>query len=211
MTTLERKFIFANLQWKETIPTALYMFAIVPPPALSLKIHEQRISFSKKYGFKKALKPPVHITLFDPFTIQQADAARFEDHILSLKHWAQNQPSFKVELVNYSYFNNPGSPVIFIDVARNLHLKMLHASFVKQIKRHMVIKTSDKIYKPHVTIGYRDIDPGVFPGIKTHYSRQRFNASFKCDAIYLWKHDGHNWQIHEEFALDKKQEQLTLF
>ena len=45
----------------------LYMFAIMPPEAETNEISKERQMFAENYNCFKALKPPVHITLYEPF------------------------------------------------------------------------------------------------------------------------------------------------
>src|SRR5437870_1728391 len=103
--------------------SVLYMFAIMPPQSLSAEIHEERVDLFKKYKFTTALKPPVHITLFDPFEIETDEAAGFERRIDFLQRWAERQRRFQVRLQNYNFFNNTRRPVVYIDVLKNLQLK----------------------------------------------------------------------------------------
>ncbi len=192
-------------------PTELYMFAIVPPPELAAEIHTVRVLFAEKYGFEKALKPPVHITLFQPFEIPVSQVKEFEKKISKIQDWADHEIPFTIDLNNYDYFDNKLSPVLFIDVIRSLQLIKFHKGFVNEMKKYPEVEIQKSQYKPHITIGYRDVDPNVFPVIKAAYSKKTFKASFECKAFYLWKHDRQNWQILKEFGLNGTNNQLALF
>ncbi len=176
-------------------PTQLYMFAIMPPPDLSARIHNERLAFAEQYKFVKALKPPVHITLYPPFQIRIADVSAFEEQISKIQNWASSKAPFYIELNNYGYFENFRSPVLYIDVLRSVQLIELHTDFLKELEKYIDVKKKNDRYNPHITIGYRDIDPGVFPAIKTAYSKRVFKATFPCSTFHLWKHDGQNWQV----------------
>lgn len=191
--------------------TVLYMFAIMPPEELSSNIHLKRTEFFEKYHFRKALKPPVHITLYNPFHIDGTSLSLFEHFVVQLQNWADQQSSFQIDLRNYNFFENPGQPVVFIDVVKNRKLQELHSRFIKKLKKHMPINNEPVSYKPHITIGYKDVTPEVFPQIKTYYSKQTFSGSFPCNSFYLWKHNGKNWEIDTTFHLNGKVEQLKLF
>jgi 2'-5' RNA ligase len=192
-------------------PTVLYMFAITPPPDLAHAIHQVRLNFSDKYKFKKALKPPVHITLFPPFKIPTPTTTSFEQDVQSLKNWSEKLDPFDIQLDDYNFFHNRRSPVLFIDVIRNTQLNKLHTDFLKEFQKYYNFEKPKDTYKPHITIGYRDVTPESFPAIKTDYSKQKFSAVFNCDKFFLWKHDGQNWQVLQEFLLTGKKEQLALF
>ena len=186
------------------------MFALMPPRELALRIEAERLRFAEKYNCVKALKPPVHITLFNPFK----SPTDIEHKFTKIQQWATLQTPFSIELINYNFFANPVSPVVYIDVAQNENLKILHKQFLKQLRNYIEIQAQSNKYKPHFTIGYRDISANVFPAIVKEYSSLRFSASFVCDCIFLWKHNGVNWQIQNEFGFmgnSQKSRQQPLF
>ncbi len=74
----------------------------------------------------------------------------------------------------------------------------MQESFAAYLKRMKFNKCSPR-RKHHITIGYKDIPTKALPAIKEAYASRPFNASFKCDHIKLWKHDGANWQTAANF------------
>lgn len=194
-----------------TEQTSLYMFAIMPSSELAEKIHNERINFAEEFGYVKGLKPPVHITLYEPFQIPSSETSTFETGIRSIQKWADTQQSFEIELKNFNYFDHGLHPVVYIDVVRNNELKALHSGFVKELKRYIEMKKQRDTYRPHITIGYRDIPVQAFKAIREVYSKKRFSAAFNCRSFYLWKHDGKNWQVKHEFLLNGIKEQMSLF
>lgn len=186
--------------------SVLYMFAIMPPQSLSAEIHEQRIDFFKKSRFTTASKPPVHITLFDPFEIEADEAPEFESRIDFLQRWAERQRRFQVRLQNYNFFNNPRRPAAYMDVLKNFQLKQLQARFLDELKKYVGTVKRYTAHKPHVTIGYKN-EPVVTEGHK----QQGFQASFECNTFFLWRHNRNNWQIVKEFKLNGADEQQSLF
>jgi 2'-5' RNA ligase len=90
----------------------LYMFAIMPPHSLALKIDDERKNFAEKYKCIKALKPPVHITLYEPFK----SPSKIEQEITDIHSWAERQKPFQVDVKNFNFFRHSASPVIYIDV-----------------------------------------------------------------------------------------------
>ncbi len=191
--------------------TSLYMFALMPPPELSGTIHAIREDFSKKFKFKKALKPPVHITLFDPFQIPEASSLIFEQTITQMQQWASLQAPFNIDLRNYNFFNNPQHPVVYVDVIKRSSIKNFHSNFITELTKYKLTNKHPHSFTPHVTIGYRDVTIDAFPLIRAYYSQQTFSSSFTCNTFYLWKHNGANWQVIKTYYLDGKGEQLTLF
>jgi 2'-5' RNA ligase len=189
----------------------LYMFAIVPPPELALQIHEKRLAFANKYGFVKALKPPVHITLYPPFTIHLADSIKFEKVILVISAWAATQHPFGIALHNYNFFDHPRrAPVLHIDVVKNAELQALHKSFLRELRKYISVESTGG-FNPHITIGYRDTTHEAFAAIKADYAQQTFEASFQCRAFYLWKQIDNKWQVLMQYDLQDKPVQSSLF
>jgi 2'-5' RNA ligase len=185
------------------------MFAIMPPHSLALKIDDERKNFAEKYKCIKALKPPVHITLYEPFKYSY----EIEDEIKGIQPWTERQKPFQVELKNFNFFRHSTSPVIYIDVVKNDALTLLHKTFIEQLKKYMPVEKHNSKYTPHFTIGYRDVPAAIFPEIMHEYSKRRFSASFEVSSIYFWKHDGKNWQIQNEFKMGLSSEpvQKALF
>lgn len=173
------------------------MFAIMPPEKLAIRIDDERKNFAEKYKAIKALKPPVHITLYEPFK----EDIEFEEHIMGINPWVERQKPFPVELKNYNFFRHSTSPVIYIDVVKNEALGVLHRTFIEQLKKYLPIERNATKYTPHITIGYRDIPAAIFPEIMHEYSPKRFSASFEVSSIYLWKHNTKNWEIRQEFKM----------
>jgi 2'-5' RNA ligase len=181
------------------------MFAIVPPPDQAEIINGQRLVFAQQYGFKRALKPPVHITLVPPFHVPQEQVPVFERLILRLSSWTDTLQSFDIELKDFGFFENPAqqSPVVFIDVVQSAALQALYQAIRKRLSVHPNIKrVLHSSYNPHVTIGYRDLSWEAFPAIRADYRQRHFTAYFPCKNICLWKHDGINWRLHHAFSFD---------
>lgn len=191
--------------------TSLYMFAIMPPPDLAAKIHNERLNFAEEFKFVKALKPPVHITLYPPFKIPISLAPGFENAIKHLQHWADKQVTFDIQLKDYEFFKNKYKPVVYIQVTKNELLNTLNKSFLIELAHYLQIEKSKVPFKPHFTIGYRDVDPEVFPAIMDAYSKRLFSGHFICNSIYLWKHNRENWQVLHEFPLRNIKVQQSLF
>ena len=198
----------------------LYMIAIMPPEELEQRIQKERIEFSENYNCVKALKPPVHITMYDPFETED----EFEACASGLQKWADRQRSFDVKLDNYGFFENPEKPVFFIKVVKDENIAGLRTELLREMKKYveaagdellvngkLVPKSKPMPFNPHITLGYRDLSPNLVPTIKQDYARRRMQATFLCYALYLWKHDGKNWRVVNTFKLNGQEEQLSLF
>jgi 2'-5' RNA ligase len=179
----------------------LYMLAVMPPPELTRDIERIRTEFADKYRCVAALKPPVHITLIPPYKAAKDTEAVL---ITQLEEWGRLQIPFPVTLENYSVFNNNG--VVFISVSPNdllqlfqkdLRTKFLSMYPLAEVKRY----TS---FHPHITIGYRDIPPEVFPVAAKEYLSREFFATFVTDRFYLWRHNTKKWEVIHSFGIGNR-------
>ncbi len=199
----------------------LYMMAVVPPADLEVRIQKERIFFAERYNCVKALKPPVHITVYEPFK-EEAD---LPIRLKPLQQWADKIEPFIVIIDNYGFFDNPRSRVAFIHVVKDEAITQLRTGLLKELKKYLeedepeyinnkpVPRAKPQPFNPHFTIGYRDVPPALLPTIKQDYLRRQFKGSFTCDAIHLWRHNGTNWQTVYTFQLSGKKAQAapTLF
>jgi 2'-5' RNA ligase len=176
------------------------MFAIMPPDELALAIDKERKEFARKYNFIKALKPPVHMTLYEPFKL----ADEIESGLGAIRNLIARQKTFVVNLYDFNFFVKFPKPVIFIDVERTDALSLLQKELLKMVNSIRGKKSILNSFNPHFTICYReDISPGLFNEIREEYIQKHFSASFVCNAIYLWKHNGANWQVQKTFEFGK--------
>ncbi|RYE22349.1 MAG: 2'-5' RNA ligase family protein [Sphingobacteriales bacterium] len=169
---------------------SLYFFAILPPDELAEKLDAIRVEVSEKYLCYAALKPPVHITLYPPFK-----DVNIEKRFSLMSSWIQRQPIFDIQLKDFNFFKNREHPVVYADVVKNLQLQQLQAGLKRYLRRFVPTTKESYSFKPHITLGYRDIKPEVFPDIIRDFSKRTFEASFTADTVYLLKHDGKKWNI----------------
>jgi len=185
----------------------LYLTAILPPEDLTEQIDAIRKECAELFGVEAALKPPVHITLFRPFSIEDER----ENQILKLlSPIGHHHSSFKVNLENFDTFNNQ---VVFIRVLKNEGLADLQREISGIYNRNKIDPKEFKsrsTFNPHITIAYRDIPAAVFPAMWEVYKNRKFKRSFTAESFILLKHDGKKWQPFKEFTL-KKQEENLLF
>ena len=174
------------------------MFAILPPEDVAQRIQNERLHFAERYNCVKALKPPVHITIYPPFEEKES----FEKEITSMQQWVATQNAFHINVKNYNYFKNRFSPVVYIDVEENKNLQGFGKGFVTRLRKYIHVKTGFGTFKPHFTIGYRDVPPTLLPAIIDYYTERTFTASFNVDSIFLWRHSGKNWETIQEFKLE---------
>ncbi|HYK77004.1 MAG TPA: 2'-5' RNA ligase family protein [Daejeonella sp.] len=178
--------------------SSLYLLGILPPARLSEQIHQIRLECSRKFGVQKALRPPVHITLYPPFWSEDA----FEKQLILLLNLQTAQLSpFKQVLENFGAFQ---PRVVFIRAHPNQALLNLHQSIIELFQKHPIDKREQHkqgAFHPHITIAYRDVLPEIFPLIWQDYKDRKFKHSFNVKKYALLKHDGLKWHVLESFKL----------
>ncbi|TQM51538.1 2'-5' RNA ligase [Arcticibacter tournemirensis] len=186
---------------------SLYLTAILPPAPLAEEIDEIRKEISEKYRVYKALRPPVHVTLFRPVNIDDD----IEKYLIQwLKPVCHLHNPFEQQLENYDSFNNH---TVYIRVPKSALLQALQKDISAVFNKNKIDPPEMKgntSFNPHVTVAYRDVSPEVFAGIWEEYKNKKFRRSFTIDKFTLLKHDGHRWNILKEFPLQKP-EILQLF
>lgn len=183
----------------------LYFIAIVPPREIAERIHEIRKDFAKKYQSEAALKPPVHLTLKEPFLMEPKDELILKRKLNFIA--SQTQPFHHV-LKNFDRFQEH---TIFIKAELHPFLKQLKTHIKKLFKTTFYYLQQDQMpFNPHYTIAYRDIPTGQFQKAFSAFEHKTFFAEFTCNQFVLMKHDGMKWQNLEKYRLTAMP-QVTLF
>lgn len=184
---------------------SLYLTAIVPDAELTDQIEEIRRECAECYNVKAALKPPVHITLFKPISVE---FEREKELVRVLNEVSSKHQPFTLSLENFDTFNNQ---VVFIKVLKTEPLGNLQKDISSVYhRRHLETEEikSKKTFHPHITIAYRDIPRTTFPALWNEYKNKRFKRNFSVNGFILFKHNGHKWEVFEEFTLRKVDESL---
>jgi 2'-5' RNA ligase len=183
----------------------LYFIAIVPPKEVAESIHQIRLEFAEKYHSEEALKPPVHLTLKEPFTMDMKDELVLKRRLSFI---ATQQQSFRHILENFDRFQRH---TIYIRAEKHPLLNTLKKSIKKLFKNSFYYVQQDQMpFNPHYTIAYRDIGEHIFEMAFADYESRKFHAEFECNEFILFKHNGKQWHNIEVFKLNGMPE-ITLF
>ncbi|MEJ7692226.1 2'-5' RNA ligase family protein [Daejeonella sp.] len=189
--------------------TSLYLIAILPPEDLSRQIHDIRLQCAEKFGVQKALKPPVHITLYRPFKIEDAFEGRM---IRLLQSLASGLQPFRQDIENFEAFD---SHAVVIRALKNPEIMRLQRAVASVFRKNEIDRQSpgskNLPFRPHLTVAYRDILPEVFPMIWNEYKDARFKRAFTVEHFSLLKHDGEKWNRINDFKLSQMVRQPELF
>ncbi|SKB37407.1 2'-5' RNA ligase family protein [Daejeonella lutea] len=189
--------------------SSLYLIAILPPADLSSQINEIRVQCSEKFGVRRALEPPVNISLYRPFKMEQA----FESKMCRmLQSVASGFEPFRQDLENFEAFD---MNAVVIRALKNPQMMKLQRSVASIFRKNKLDKqpagSKNLAFRPHVAIAYRDILPEVFPMLWQEYKDVRFKRNFTNDQFSILKHDGKEWNKIQDFKLSGQKGQLDLF
>ncbi|RFM30526.1 2'-5' RNA ligase family protein [Deminuibacter soli] len=173
----------------------LYFIAIIPPEIIRENIIAFQTDLRDNYNSAAALKVIPHITLKAPFQLPA------EAHT-SLLQWFRElycaTGIFTVTLNGFNMFNNKAHPVIFVQPVANASLFALQKEIVHNFHEHFpMIQVPDLElrFKPHITIGYRDLTPQQFTAAWKVYQAKPYNASFDVTGFHLLQHDTRQWNV----------------
>ncbi|HUP11300.1 MAG TPA: RNA 2',3'-cyclic phosphodiesterase [Niastella sp.] len=177
----------------------LYFIAIVAPEAINQQVLEWKHYMLQHFNCKVALKSPAHITLIPPFDMRDTMQHELEEVLLE---FAQEQPSFSIQLKNFAAFK---PRVLYVHVQPNTHLSELQA----QLQAYLLdtsfpIKKEDRPFHPHVTIANRDLQKDDFPQAWQYFQQVSYEVSFVADTISLLRHNGQLWEVANSFPLRNK-------
>ena len=184
---------------------ALYFIAILPPKEVAELIHEIRLDFAVKYKSEEALKPPVHLTLKEPFTMDIK-----EELILKRKlNFIATQQQPFVQILNG--FGRYQKHAIYIKANEDQKLTELKKGIQKLFKSVFYYVQQDQMpFNPHYSIAYRDLGSGIFDKAFAYYEHQEFSAQFNCAQFCLLKYDGKQWYNIQTYGLSGAPK-ITLF
>lgn len=169
----------------------LYFLAILPPPLAGGEIHQVRLECAEKFKVYKALRPPVHITLYKPFHAEEV----LEEKIIDLlKAGTSELPSFTQELENFGSFRKK---VVYINALKSQELISLQSRVNSVILGNQLDPKPDEqpnpSFNPHITIAYRDLQAQDFPAVWNEYREREFRLSFPVGEFTLLKHQQGVW------------------
>ncbi|WP_274475814.1 2'-5' RNA ligase family protein [Mangrovimonas aestuarii] len=174
--------------------TDLYFISILPPKDIHQKVKEIKESLKERFGVRRALNAPAHITLQMPFKRSETE---IKQTIETLTDFALKQESFKIALDGFGHFS---SNVIYIKIRDHEKLNNLQLNLKTLLLDKLKFKNTEINHKfhPHLTIATRDLSKTLYKTIWTEFENKPFNTEFTANAIFLLKHNGRYWDIHKK-------------
>lgn len=174
----------------------LHFIALVLPSPLQEQVHALKLLMAERFHTRRALTAPAHITLFPPFDCKPEG---LPDLRQLLSEFAAGRPAFGVELSDFAYFP---PRVVYVDVRPSAALESLHADLLQALQplgyRHP--QEEGRPYRPHVTIGFRDLTEANFHAARAHLQAQHFRAGFQAASLCLLALRDGRWEVEGEFG-----------
>lgn len=172
-----------------------FFIALIPPLEVQTRITEIKQEFQERYGSAAALRSPPHITLYPPFEWART-ALPLLAHTLS--QIASNRAAFPLPLRGFGAFP---SRVIYIQVQPTPDLTVLHSSLAEGMLRShkLIYPARHPTFHPHLTVAFHDLRPAAFHQAWPEFQRRSFEALPTIEALTLLHHDGHVWQIEQQY------------
>ena len=171
------------------VEKSLFFIAIIPPEPIKSKVMNLKVEFSKKYNTYHALKSPPHITLIPPFRISDT---KTQDLTKKLERFSSIEKTFSISTNGFGAF---APRVIYISIDRNENLSKLYIRLISEFNE----VCSNKNFKPHMTIAFRDITTEIFRKAWSEYEKKPILQTFQVNSLYLLKHNGKSWDVVDEF------------
>jgi 2'-5' RNA ligase len=169
----------------------LYFVAIVITGGIAQKILEWKQYMQQHFGCKNALKSPAHITLIQPFEMNEKEESNLKNKII---YFSSGQLDFNIEIRNFGTFR---PRVIFAEVPAIDSLCLLQRELETELVHEAAfpIKRGTRPFYPHVTIANRDLRKEDFAKAWAYFSPLKYHAVFPAKTLSLLRHTGTHWEI----------------
>lgn len=168
---------------------SLFLWAILPPEELAERIDAWRRECAERFSASRALRLPVHLTLYPPF---HADESEMLKQFSGIDALCSQHNAFSIALKNFGFFEKK-NPVAFIDVVLNLALEAFQRELQHLMNDFLQTTGDDRKYHPHFTLAYRDLASDKMKEVKEFFAEKEFSAVFVADQICLLRNEGHGW------------------
>ncbi|MCP4457211.1 MAG: 2'-5' RNA ligase family protein [Cytophagales bacterium] len=185
---------------------SLYFIAIIPSPNVQKKITDLKHEVSDRFNSKMALKSPGHITMHMPFRWKDK---RKNELMVLMEKLNDGLVPFEVQLKDFGFFE---PRVVYVNVVESEPLRALQKRVVHQCRTELKLLNSnykDQVFRPHVTIAFRDLKKPIFEEAQKYFKNQEFHSRFTVKDVSLLKHDGTKWRVCSETLEASKQKKAN--
>lgn len=176
---------------------ALYFIALIPEEPVYSEVIRLKEVLRDEYNSAAALRSPPHITLHMPFRWKEEKEKVISEALTAL---AASHSPLELSFDNFGAFE---PRVIYIDVKDSENLNLLQKDVLKcaASQWHIYLLNGSRPFKPHMTIGFRDLKKPMFREAWTRFQSESFQYNSTFSTISLLKHNGRSWDIYKNFKL----------
>lgn len=175
-----------------------FFIALIPPKAIQIYAQNLIHELNDRYHTRTSKAPP-HITLQAPFLWNPDQISELDT---SLRRFTQGQSAIPVSLQGFGSFP---PRVLFINVLKTPELLGLQARLLVHLEQTLEIVdpvAKRRPFSPHLTIASRNLTRQTFRQAWSELQDRSVQFEFVGDRLSLLIHDGHQWQIHHEYAIN---------
>lgn len=178
----------------------IYFIALLPNAEVGKEIIRLRQEFAEHYDAKKALRVIPHITLQVPFT---AKPSLEEAFCTELAAFAAAEAPFEIRLDGYGAINLKNRRVLFINVEKDSVIEALHKKLILFLRKEFGFSNmlARYGYNPHISIALNDLKGRELEAAWNEYRNKPFEASFRVNNIYIFRHTGTSWEVLQKCRL----------
>lgn len=175
----------------------LYLIALLPSEEILEEIRLLKEELKFKFSVSHALKLPAHITLQQPFWMQEENEEKLLEN---LTEFSRSQTPFSVELNDFDTFT---PRVIFVKISDHSTLIQFQRELQQYLPMHFFVSQiqRQKEIHPHIALATRDLTREVFPELWKLFQNRKYQDSFIVNSIHLFKHDGEKWNLFRNFEM----------
>jgi 2'-5' RNA ligase len=178
----------------------IYFIALLPNAEVGKEIIRLKQEFAANYEAKHALRVLPHITLQVPFTAKPYLETTF---CSELTEFAAAQSPFDIHLDGFGAIHLKNRRVLYIQVEKDHQLKTLHSKLVGFLRKEFGFSSmlARYGYNPHISVALKDLKGRELDAAWDEYQDRPFEASFRANNLYLFRHTGTSWEVLQKCRL----------
>jgi 2'-5' RNA ligase len=178
----------------------IYFIALLPNAEIGKEIIRLKQEFAENYDAQKSLRVLPHITLQAPFT---AKPDMEEAFCTELAAFAAAETPFEIRLDGYGSVHLKNRRVLFINVEKDAAIAALHNKLIRFLRKEFGFSSmlARYGYNPHISIAVNDLKPRELEAAWNEYRNKPFEASFRVNNIYIFRHTDSSWEVLQKCRL----------
>lgn len=179
----------------DTPSDPFFYYALIPDSPVQEEVTAFKFAAAERFGSSRALRSPAHITLVPPIRASVKVMRRMDGIIRDV---AESWSPMAIECQDFGAFP---PRVIFVQVAHEERLMALAKTLKTRLEdAKLPVPASDRPFRPHMTIAFRDLAEADFHKAWSWFSRQSFQRNWNAEGVWKLMHRGSHWEPVQCFA-----------